>query len=104
MTISNETTTTGRSLLLLQAQGLLKLKPGVGYLPTTLDIIDNPKQLKIVEVDTPQLTRTLDDPNVSLSIINTNFSAQSRPVCRPRRPVHGGTGFPLRECDRRPRG
>lgn len=52
VTISNETTTTGRSLLLLQAQGLLKLKPGVGYLPTTLDIIDNPKQLKIVEVDT----------------------------------------------------
>ncbi len=77
MTISNETTTLGRSLLLLQAQGLLKLKPGVGYLPTTLDIIDNPKQLKIVEVDTPQLTRTLDDPNVSLSIINTNFSAQA---------------------------
>ncbi len=77
MTISNETTTTGRSLLLLQAQGLLKLKPGVGYLPTTLDIIDNPKQLKIVEVDTPQLTRTLDDPNVSLSIINTNFSARA---------------------------
>ena len=57
VTISNETTTLGRSLLLLQAQGLLKLKPGVGYLPTTLDIIDNPKQLKIVEVDTPQLTR-----------------------------------------------
>ncbi|MFH3579564.1 MetQ/NlpA family ABC transporter substrate-binding protein, partial [Acinetobacter baumannii] len=56
VTISNETTTLGRSLLLLQAQGLLKLKPGVGYLPTTLDIIDNPKQLKIVEVDTPQLT------------------------------------------------
>lgn len=94
VTISNETTTTGRSLLLLQAQGLLKLKPGVGYLPTTLDIIDNPKQLKIVEVDTPQLTRTLDDPNVSLSIINTNFSARGWPVGRPRRPVHGGTGFP----------
>jgi D-methionine transport system substrate-binding protein len=49
----------------------------VGYLPTSLDIIDNPKHLKIVEVDTPQLTRTLDDPNVALSIINTNFSAQA---------------------------
>lgn len=32
-------------------------------------------------MDTPQLTRTLDDPNVSLSIINTNFSAQA--ACRP---------------------
>ena len=49
----------------------------MGYLPTSLDIIDNPKHLKIVEVDTPQLTRTLDDPNVALSIINTNFSAQA---------------------------
>ena len=77
ISISNETTTLGRSLLLLQAQGLIKLKEGTGYLPTTLDIIDNPKQLKIVEVDTPQLTRTLDDPNVALSIINTNFSAQA---------------------------
>lgn len=76
ISISNETTTLGRSLL-LQAQGLIKLKEGTGYLPTTLDIIDNPKQLKIVEVDTPQLTRTLDDPNVALSIINTNFSAQA---------------------------
>jgi D-methionine transport system substrate-binding protein len=77
ITISNEATTLGRSLLLLQAQGLIKLKPDVGYLPTSLDIIENPKNLKLVEVDTPQLTRTLDDPNVTLSIINTNFSAQA---------------------------
>lgn len=77
ITISNEATTLGRTLLLLQSQGLIKLKEGVGYLPTTLDIIDNPKKLKLVEVDTPQLTRTLDDPNVTLSVINTNFSAQA---------------------------
>lgn len=43
VTISNEATTLGRSLLLLQAQGLIKLKDGVGYLPTTLDITENPK-------------------------------------------------------------
>ena len=77
ITISNEATTLGRSLLLMQAQGLIKLKDGVGYLPTTLDIVANPKHLKLAEVDTPQLTRTLDDPNVTLSIINTNFSAQA---------------------------
>ncbi|WP_247709704.1 MetQ/NlpA family ABC transporter substrate-binding protein, partial [Morganella morganii] len=74
--ISNEATTLGRSLLLLQAQGLIKLKDGVGYLPTTLDIIENPKKLKFAEIDTPQLTRTLDDPDVYLSIINNNFSSQ----------------------------
>lgn len=77
ITISNEATTLGRTLLLLQSQGLIKLKAGVGYLPTTLDITENPKKLKLVEVDTPQLTRTLDDPNVTLSVINTNFSAQA---------------------------
>lgn len=77
ITISNEATTLGRTLLLLQSQGLIKLKEGVGYLPTTLDITENPKKLKLVEVDTPQLTRTLDDPNVTLSVINTNFSAQA---------------------------
>jgi hypothetical protein len=77
VTISNETTTLGRSLLLLQAQGLLKLKPGVGYLPTTLDIIDNPKQLKIVEVDTPQLTRTL--------MIRTSACQSLTPTSPPRR-------------------
>ncbi len=104
MTISNGNHHPGPQPAAAQAQGLLKLKPGVGYLPTTLDIIDNPKQLKIVEVDTPQLTRTLDDPNVSLSIINTNFSAQAGLVGRPRRSVYGGAGFPLRECDCRPRG
>ena len=51
VTISNETTT-GPQPAAASGAGLLKLKPGVGYLPTTLDIIDNPKQLKIVEVDT----------------------------------------------------
>ena len=74
--IYNEATTLGRSLLLLQAQGLIKLKDGVGYLPTTLDIIENPKKLKFAEIDTPQLTRTLSDPNIYLSIINNNFSSQ----------------------------
>ncbi|ORM65393.1 methionine ABC transporter substrate-binding protein MetQ [Pantoea rodasii] len=75
ITISNEATTLGRSLLLLQAQGLIKVKPEAGLLPTSLDIIDNPKKLKIVEVDTPQLARTLDDPQVYISIINNNFAA-----------------------------
>lgn len=75
ITISNEATTLGRSLLLLQAQGLITVKPEAGLLPTTLDITANPKNLKFVEVDTPQLARTLDDPQVYVSIINNNFAA-----------------------------
>jgi ABC-type metal ion transport system substrate-binding protein len=38
--------------------GLIKLKEGVGLLPTSLDIIENPKNLKIVELEAPQLPRS----------------------------------------------
>lgn len=76
ITISNEVSTLGRSLLLLQAQGLIKVNPEKGLFPTVLDITDNPKNLKFIEVDTPQLTHTLDDPQVYVSIINNNFAAQ----------------------------
>lgn len=77
VTLSNEATTLGRSLLLLQAQGLISVKPQAGLLPTVLDITANPKKLNIVLVDTPQLTRTLDDPKVYLSVINNNFASQA---------------------------
>ncbi len=70
----NEATTLGRSLLLLRAQGL-KVKPETGLLPIALDITANPKKLKFVEVDTPQLALTLDDPQVYVSINNNNFAA-----------------------------
>jgi D-methionine transport system substrate-binding protein len=74
--IPNDPTNEGRSLLLLQKQGLIKLKEGVGILPTITDIVSNPKKLKIVELEAPQLTRALDDANVTIAIINSNFSAQ----------------------------
>lgn len=74
--IPNDPTNEGRSLLLLQKQGLIKLKDGVGILPTITDIVSNPKKLKIVELEAPQLTRALDDANVTIAIINSNFSAQ----------------------------
>ncbi len=77
VTISNEATTLGRSLLLLQSQGLIKVKPEAGLLPTVLDITANPKKLNFVLVDTPQLTRILDDPKVYLSVINNNFASQA---------------------------
>lgn len=73
--IPNDPTNGGRSLLLLQKYGLIKLKDGVGLLPKVTDIIENPKKLKILELEAPQLTRTLDDQNVTLAIINNNFAA-----------------------------
>lgn len=74
--VPNDPTNLGRSLLLLEQQGLITLKEGVGLLPTALDIVNNPKKLKIVEIEAPQLTRALDDKQVTMAIINTTFSSQ----------------------------
>jgi len=75
--IPNDPTNLGRSLLLLQKNGLLTLKPQIGLLPKTTDITANPKNLKIIELEAPQLPRVLDDAEVTIAIINNNFSAQA---------------------------
>lgn len=72
--IPNDPTNGGRSLLLLQKAGLLKLKDGVGLLPTVNDITANPKNLKILEMEAPQLPRAIDDQNVTIAIINNTFA------------------------------
>ncbi|MEQ4921929.1 MetQ/NlpA family lipoprotein [Proteus hauseri] len=74
--ISNESTMRGRALLLLAENQLITLKDGVGFLPTTADIIYNPKELVFVEFDTPKLTDALSHPKISIAIINNNFSSQ----------------------------
>jgi len=74
--IPNDPTNLGRSLLLLQKVGLIKLKDGVGLLPTSLDITENPKNLKIVELEAPQLPRSLDDQQIALAVINTTYASQ----------------------------
>ena len=56
--------------------GLIKLKDGVGLLPTSLDITGNPKNLKIVELEAPQLPRSLDDQQIALAVINTTYASQ----------------------------
>lgn len=70
--IPNDPTNGGRALLLLQAQGVLKLKADAGLKATPLDIADNPKKLKIVEIDAAQLPRSLDD--LDAAAINGNYA------------------------------
>lgn len=61
-----------RALALLEKQGLVKLKPGISnFQATPRDIAENPKNIKFVEVEAAQLTRTL--PDVDGAVINTNF-------------------------------
>ena len=75
VSIPNDPTNGGRVLLLLQDRGVLKLKDGVGFKPSIADIVDNPKKLKIVEVDAAQTARTLED--VDAAGINTNYATQA---------------------------
>ncbi|WP_028864593.1 methionine ABC transporter substrate-binding lipoprotein MetQ [Psychromonas aquimarina] len=71
--VPSDPTNLGRALLLLQQQGLLKLKDGADLTATVLDIVSSPKNLKIVELEAAQLPRSLDD--VSLAIINTTYAS-----------------------------
>jgi D-methionine transport system substrate-binding protein len=73
--IQNDPSNSGRALLLLQAAGVLKLKPGAGVTATTQDIADNPRKLQIIQMDAAQLPRSLDD--LDASAINTNFAVQA---------------------------
>jgi len=70
--IPNDPSNGGRALLLLQAQGLIKLKNGVGLLPTVFDVVENPMRLKFHELDAAQLPRSLDD--LDAAVINTNYA------------------------------
>lgn len=72
--IPNDPTNLGRALLLLQKSGIIKLRDGVGLLPTANDITENVKNLKILELEAPQLPRSLDDKNVTIAIINNTFA------------------------------
>lgn len=68
--VPNDPTNESRALDILVKQGLLKFKE-VEF-KTVVDIIENPKNLKIEELDAPQLPRVLDE--VSAAIINTNYA------------------------------
>ncbi|KOO02556.1 MetQ/NlpA family lipoprotein [Vibrio nereis] len=71
--VPNDPTNLGRSLILLEQQGLIKLRDGVGLLATVRDVVENPKNITIVELEAAQLPRSLDD--VALSIINTTYAS-----------------------------
>ncbi|MBM3857486.1 MAG: MetQ/NlpA family lipoprotein [Verrucomicrobia bacterium] len=72
--LPNDPTNLGRALLLLQKQGLIKLKENVGLTGTPLDIVENPKHLQFIELEAAQLPRSLED--VDVAIINTTYASQ----------------------------
>ncbi|WP_186417250.1 MetQ/NlpA family ABC transporter substrate-binding protein [Bosea sp. CS1GBMeth4] len=74
--IQNDPTNGGRSLLLLQDKGAIKLKDGVGFKPSVADIVSNPKKLKIIEIEAAQTPRSLAD--VAAAAINTNYAVDAK--------------------------
>ena len=76
ISIPNDPTNGGRALLLIQASGLIKLKDGVtGNTATPSDIVENPKNVQIVELEAAQLPRSLDD--VEIAAIPMNYVISS---------------------------
>lgn len=63
--IPNDPTNASRALHMLQEKGLIRLDPQAGIRATVLDITENPKKLRIIELDSAQLPRSLDDLDVA---------------------------------------
>ena len=70
--LPNDPTNEGRALLLLEAQGLIKLKDSSNLSATPNDLAENPKNLEFVEMAAEQVPSALDE--VDIAAINSNFA------------------------------
>lgn len=73
--VPNDTTNEARALLLLQEAGLITLKENVGLEATKKDIISNPHQYNIVEMEAAQVA--LNRQDASLAVVNGNYALQA---------------------------
>lgn len=73
--IPNDGTNEARALLLLEAKGIIKLKDNIGLTATKIDVVENPKNIDIKEIDAAQLARALSD--VGMAVINGNYAIQA---------------------------
>lgn len=73
--IPNDATNEGRALLLLEAQGLIKLKDSSNLESTPNDIAENSKNLQFKELEAAMIPNTVEE--VDLSVINCNYALQA---------------------------
>lgn len=73
--LPNDPSNGARALLLLQAQGLIKLKDPSNILATARDVAENPKNLRFRELEAATLPRVL--PDVDIALINTNYALEA---------------------------
>ncbi|WP_459616987.1 MetQ/NlpA family ABC transporter substrate-binding protein [Bordetella sp. 2513F-2] len=72
ISLPNDPSNEGRALILLEQQGIIKLDPKAGLRATPLDVVENPRKLRFVELEAAQLPRSLDD--VDASVVPTNYA------------------------------
>ena len=70
--VPNDSTNEARALLLLEANGLIKLKEGAGITATVRDIVENPYNIKFREIEAASLPNVLKD--VDFAVINSNYA------------------------------
>ena len=73
--VPNDTTNEARALLLLEAQGLIKLKEGAGIQATVLDIEENQKNIEIKELEAAQIAKAIGD--VDFAVLNGNYAIEA---------------------------
>lgn len=73
--VPNDTTNEARALLLLQDNGIIKLKEGAGLNATVLDIEENPYDIKIQELEAAQVSRVKDE--VAYVVLNGNYALEA---------------------------
>ncbi|NLN15447.1 MAG: MetQ/NlpA family ABC transporter substrate-binding protein [Tissierellia bacterium] len=70
--IPDDVTNGGRALLLLEANGLIKLDPAAGLTPTLKDIVDNPRNFEIIELSATNIPASLQE--VPIAVINSGVA------------------------------
>jgi D-methionine transport system substrate-binding protein len=73
--VPNDTTNEARALLLLQDNGVITLKDDAGLNATTLDIVENPHNVEIVELEAAQVARAVDD--AAFVVLNGNYALEA---------------------------
>lgn len=73
--VPNDTTNEARALLLLEANGIIKLKEGAGLAATVNDIEENTKNIKIQELEAAQVSRVKDE--VAFVVLNGNYALEA---------------------------
>ncbi len=73
--VPNDTTNEARALLLLQDNGLLKLKEGADLTATINDIVENPHNINFVELEAAQVARVVNE--VAFVVLNGNYALEA---------------------------